>query len=152
MEFTIKVSALLVAFLAVAAQIGSLVAGGADEAAVKKDLAALKGTWIIVSAERDGKNVTDTGVILTFDGIGKAAVKKGSQLLFAGAIKIDPTKKPKTLDATQESDGDLKGKTLPGIYELDGDTLKICSGKERPTQFSSAPGSSSFLRIYKRAK
>lgn len=34
MEFTLKVSALVVAFIAVAVQIGSLVAGGANETAI----------------------------------------------------------------------------------------------------------------------
>src|SRR5262249_7224019 len=119
----------------------------------------LKGTWTPVSAERDGKKLTAEQLMdikLVYDGAGRASVKKGDQLLFDGAIKIDPTKKPKTLDATQTSEGANKGKTFLGIYELDGDRLTVCSaepaGKDRPTAFSSEPGSGYFLRVYKREK
>lgn len=130
-------------------------AGAGKDDAAKKELEAIKGTWIVVLAERDGKDVTDKEVRLTFDAAGKAVVKKGDKLLFEGTIKIDPTKKPKTLDATQTSEGDNKGKTIPGIYVLEGDTLKVCStapGKDRPTEFSSKAGSGHFLREYKREK
>jgi uncharacterized protein (TIGR03067 family) len=133
-------------------------AGEAKEDAVKKDLEALKGTWAVVSAERDGKKFTDDqlkGVLVTFDADGKVSVQRQGQPLFEGTVMIDPTKKPKTIDATQTSEGDNKGKTAHGIYEIEGDTLKICSaefGKERPSEFSSKPGSGHFLRVYKREK
>jgi uncharacterized protein (TIGR03067 family) len=117
-----------------------------------EDLAAMKGTWSIVSAERDGKDVTDATVTMTFDGVSKVAVKRGDKQIFDGTAKLDAAKSPKTIDVTQESEGDLKGRTIPGIYELDGDTLKVCSGKERPTDFTAAAGSNRFLRVYKRAK
>jgi uncharacterized protein (TIGR03067 family) len=120
----------------------------ADDA---RDLAAMKGTWSVVSAERDGKDVTDATVTLTVDGA-KVFVKRGDKQIFEGTAKLDASKSPKTIDVTQESDGELKGKTIPGIYELDGDTLKVCSGKERPTDFTAAAGSGRFLRVYKRAK
>ena len=120
----------------------------ADDA---RDLAAMKGTWSIASAERDGKDVTDATVTLTVDGA-KVVVKRGDKQIFEGTAKLDASKSPKMIDVTQESDGDLKGKTIPGIYELDGDTLKVCSGKERPTDFTAAAGSVRFLRVYKRAK
>lgn len=126
------------------------VARGDD--AAKKDLEAMKGTWSIVSAERDGKTVTDTTVTLTFDGVSKATVKRGDKLIFDGTVVVDAAKTPKSIDITQESEGEQKGKTIPGIYELSGDTLKVCSGKERPTDFTAAAGSGRFLRVYQRAK
>lgn len=151
-----RAHAVVFAALVLCAGVSLLVAADDD---AKKDLEALKGNWTVVSAERDGKKLTDEqlkDVMLTLDGTGKATVKKGDQVLFDGTIKIDPTKKPKALDTTQTSDGENKGKTLLGIYELDGDTLKICTaepaGKDRPTEFSSKPGSGNFLRVYKREK
>jgi hypothetical protein len=42
-----------------------------------------------------------------------------------------------------------------GIYEIDGDTLKVCfdpQGKVRPTEFKSAPGSENFVNVHKRVK
>jgi len=72
----------------------------------------------------------------------------------SGAFKVDATKKPKTMDMTP-SEGRYKDKTLLGIYELDGDTLKICfaePGKDRPTDFTSKAGSGVVLAIHKREK
>ena len=51
--------------------------------------------------------------------------------------------------------GDLKGQTSLAIYELVGDTLRICRaapGKARPTEFASKPGSGLTLMSYQRAK
>jgi uncharacterized protein (TIGR03067 family) len=53
------------------------------------------------------------------------------------------------------TDGPNKGKTFPAIYELDGDTLKVCydlSGKERPKALKTESGTMTFLVIYKRVK
>lgn len=155
-----RIHAVVFAVLFLSAGVGLLVAAGdAKEEGVKKDLEALKGTRTVVSAERDGKKLTDEqlkGVTLTYDGAGRASVKKGDQLLFDGTIKIDPTKKPKTHDATQTAEAENKGKTVLSIYEIEGDTLKLCSaepaGKDRPTEFSSKPGSGHFLRVFKREK
>ena len=47
------------------------------------------------------------------------------------------------------------GTKVAGIYELDGDTLKVCYAhgkKERPKEFKTAPGSGLALVIYKRIK
>jgi uncharacterized protein (TIGR03067 family) len=135
-----------------------LAAGDANEGAIMKDMAALKGTWAVVWTERDGKRASDEevkGVRFTIEENGKALLKKGEQVLFEGTIKVDPTKKPKTGDATQTSEGENKGKTTLSIYEIEGDTLKICSakpGKDRPGEFSSKPGSGHFLRMLKREK
>ncbi|MDB5341711.1 MAG: hypothetical protein JWP89_88 [Schlesneria sp.] len=147
------------AFVVLFAGVGlPAMAGDAKEEAVMKDVESLKGTWVVVSAERDGRKLTDEqikGVMLTFDGGEKVVVKKGDQPLFEGTIKIDPTKKPKTQDSTQTSEGENKGKITLSIYEVEGDTLKICSaepGKDRPAEFSTQPGSGHFLRVYKREK
>jgi uncharacterized protein (TIGR03067 family) len=137
MEFSVRCRAMVFAFLA--AGVGLLVAAGdAKEEAVMKDLAALKGTWIVISAIRDGNRLSEEqikGVRFTIEGNGKALVKDGGEILFEGTLKIDPTKTPKTEDATQNSEGENKGKTTRSIYEIEGDTLKICSaepGKDRP--------------------
>ena len=53
-----------------------------------------------------------------------------------GTYVIEPAKSPKTIDITMK-EGD-KG-TAHGIYELKGDTLKICVARpntERPTEFT----------------
>src|SRR5262245_17750891 len=50
--------------------------------------------------------------------------------------KIDPTKKPKEITLTPDN----SKKPLYGIYELKGDTLMLCLGEKRPTQFKAKPG------------
>ncbi len=47
------------------------------------------------------------------------------------------------------------GKTLPAIYELDADTLRICydlSGQARPKEFKTTEGTKLYLVTYKRKK
>jgi uncharacterized protein (TIGR03067 family) len=72
----------------------------------------------------------------------------------AGTFKVDLAQKPKKIDVTF-TDGPEKGKTAQGIYELEGDTYKVCialAGKERPTTFASKPNSGHVLEVLQREK
>jgi uncharacterized protein (TIGR03067 family) len=71
-----------------------------------------------------------------------------------GTSKSDATATPKTLDVMGSS-GPNKGKTLQAIYELNGDTLKVCydlSGSGRPKEFKTMPGTQQFMVTYKKSK
>ena len=84
----------------------------------------------------------------------KYAVTVGKSPLDKGTTKIDPAAKPKTMDIIG-TDGPNKGKTFLAIYELNGDTLRVCydlTGKVRPTEFKTRKGELRFLAAYKRAK
>jgi uncharacterized protein (TIGR03067 family) len=113
-----------------------------------KDLAKLQGTWNRVSAEVNGKKVAAEelkGVTLTVKGDGYT-LKQGDQTR-TGTVKIDATKKPKQIDIIS-AEGPNKGKSLLGIYEVDGDTLRYCiaqPGKTRPTEFAGKEGQSLFV-------
>jgi hypothetical protein len=53
------------------------------------------------------------------------------------------------------AEGPNKGTVILGIYEISGDTLKVCfdpEGKKRPTEFKTAAGSQTTLAVYKRVK
>jgi hypothetical protein len=54
------------------------------------------------------------------------------------------------------SEGPLAGRTLRGIYEIEGDTQKVClpleEGAGRPKEFTSKPGSGHLLQVFKREK
>lgn len=134
---------------------GVLTAG--DEDAIKKDRKLMAGTWRVLSIERDGKKTTaeqleKTRSIINVDG--SAMVQREGKTIIKGNFKIDPTKKPKQSEATY-TEGELKGKTVLGIYEVDGENMRICyalPGKDRPTEFSSKEGSGHVLLIYKRDK
>jgi len=65
---------------------------------------------------------------------------------------FDPTKSPKTIDFTIK-EGDGKGNLHLGIYELGENTRNLCfapPGKERPTEFTSKPGSQHILVAFER--
>ena len=72
-----------------------------------------------------------------------------------GMLKLDPTAKPKAVDIMYTS-GPVKGETDKAIYEIDGDTLKVCYSlepdAERPTEFASKPDGKVFVLSYKRVK
>jgi len=132
------------------------IAAAAPEGAAKKELDKLQGTWVGVSGERDGQKLsTDQAtrgqLIIKGD---RYTVREGDKVTEQGTFKIDPTKKPMTLDV-MPTEGEHKGMNMLGIYELEGDTLRAClapSGKERPKEFSSKPGSGQSLYIMKREK
>ena len=121
---------------------------------IKKDSAALQGKWAVTSLTREGKVEAiskDAVRVITDD---KYTMKLHPLLTIKGAYKIDPTTNPKAMETTPSS-GPYKDKPLLGIYELDGDSLKICyalPGKDRPTEFSSKEGSGWILTVHKRLK
>jgi uncharacterized protein (TIGR03067 family) len=92
-------------------------------------------------------------LVVIFEG-DKHTVKKGGEVIQVGIQMLDPSKSPKTIDVTM-LEGPHKGTVMPGIYEIDADTLKVCfdlEGKTRPTEFKSPPGSKNFVNIHKRVK
>ena len=70
-------------------------------------------------------------------------------------IKLDPSKDPKHID-TYFPNGTELPKLSKGLYELDGDTLKICRhqtpGEDRPTQIGSWANTNLFVVTWKRKK
>lgn len=116
----------------------------AQEDAVKKEKAKLAGVWVVESMEMNGKQAESSkGDLFTFTADKltiKTKVKEGG----AESYLIVPTKKPKEID--------FKGKAPGlGIYELDGDTLKLClsTNGKRPTALDSNQG---LLGVLKSAK
>ena len=138
-----------------AASAGSDILAG-DKADLEKDVRIIQGTWTFESSEAGGKALPAgelKGLILTFEG-DKHTVKKGDEVIQVATQKLDPSRSPKALDVTV-AEGPNKGAVMPGIYEISGDTLKVCfdpEGKKRPTEFKSAPGSQNFVNVHKRVK
>jgi uncharacterized protein (TIGR03067 family) len=127
-----------------------------DKADVEKELKKFEGTWTFESSETGGKELPPgelKKLILTFEG-NKHTVKNGDEVIQVGTQKLDPSKSPKAIDVTM-AEGPNKGAVMLGIYEIEGDTLKVCfdpRGKKRPTEFKSAPGSENFVNVHKRVK
>jgi len=149
-----------------------LEAGSHGQNAAKADKEKLQGTWVMVSGEMEGEKLSEEEVkkipklVLVFkdDTVALQKYARGEkaapQVLFKGTFKVDPSQKPKTLDITITEDiGENvnKGKTVPGIYELDGDTLRWVAPEpgskgERPKEFLTKPGTKHMLSVLKREK
>jgi uncharacterized protein (TIGR03067 family) len=124
----------------------------ADEKA--DEMKALKGTWKVEKAVLRGQDTTDAfkATVLTLDD-GKYTVEFGGQK-DKGTVAVDLAKKPKQMTIVG-TEGPSKGKTLPAVYELSGDTLKVCyqlEGKEPPAGLESKAGTATLLIEYKREK
>lgn len=118
------------------------------------DAKAMTGTWSIEKAVLKGEDSTDIfkGAILTITD-GKYEVDFAGQK-DKGSITLDVSKKPKRM-TIEGTEGPNKGKTIPCIYEMSGDTVRICyqlEGKEHPTAFESKAGTDTLLVTYKRVK
>lgn len=140
---------------------GLLVSGGSgiladDKADLEKETKKFQGTWNIESSVTGGQESPRDQLkefLLIFEG-DKHTLKFGDKVFQVGTQKIDPSKSPKTIDVTM-TEGPSKGTVMLGIYEIDGDTLKVCfdpEGKKRPTEFKSAAGSQNFFNVHKRVK
>ena len=133
-----------------------LVAADARDDAAKKDLEKFQGNWQLISAERDGKKTPQEDakkITLTIQG-NKFVLRKDAVIISEGTMTLVSTKKPKAIDETITT-GPNKGKAFSAIYEIDDEHHKICfaaAGKERPTAFSSLPGSGNLLQVWKREK
>jgi uncharacterized protein (TIGR03067 family) len=129
-----------------------------DDAA-KKELEKFQGNWSLVSVETNGQKepeeqVKTADVKLTVKG-DKFALKFMGQSI-EGTLKIDAAAKPKSYDAKAT---DPQGNVIEslGIYEFDGDTLKVCfvragMGAARPKEFQTKEGSGATLEVFKRDK
>lgn len=128
---------------------------GTAAAPAADDTKSLQGTWVIESATLAGRDHTEDfeGMKLTLDGnnyvvdFGKNTDK--------GTFAVDPAKSPKQIDLTSV-EGPFKGKALPGIYDLKGDTLRICANADgkadlRPKAFEAPDKVRSMLLTFKRA-
>jgi uncharacterized protein (TIGR03067 family) len=132
--------------------------GAARDDAGKEELKRLAGTWQAVSYELDGKKASEEDmkkIRLLIDADGNAKAQSEGKTFIASRIKVDPAKRLKTMDITFTEGEVAPGKTAPGIYKLEGETLTICRaapGKDRPTEFTGKAGTGLTLMVYQKAK
>ena len=120
-----------------------------------KDEEKIQGNWTVVSREMGGKKTPEAELKAL-----KMTIKEGTITTDDGkmkekhAYKLDPTKEPKAIDLTNT--GIENKETTLAIYELDGDTLKICWSEKDPdhraTKFASGEDSGNTMMVLKREK
>ena len=125
----------------------------------KKDQELIQGAWEVSESIARGTALPDDirkelrfafkGDKLTVTGeMGTGSIREYS-------FKLDQTKSPKAIDTTALT-GPHKGKTVPAIYELNGDILKICIPNEvtseRPNEFKAPKEKNQCLFVLKRQK
>jgi uncharacterized protein (TIGR03067 family) len=118
---------------------------------MERDLEKLQGAWQIVSLEIDGQKLG--GMEAGMEVHGSRFTTSGMGADYSGTLGVDPKARPRSFDLKFET-GPEAGNTSLGIYELDGDSWKICMttrGSERPREFAAPVGTGIALEILQRA-
>lgn len=118
----------------------------------------LRGTWKLVGAEEAGRVIAPERLqdqTLTLEAR-RYFVKRGDEIEEQGTFSLDPETMPRAIDLKIQKGAD-EGKTQPGIYTLDGETLRIAFGKpgakQRPRAFAtSGDGAALFVMTLKRQR
>jgi uncharacterized protein (TIGR03067 family) len=126
------------------------------EEANAKEYRVFEGTWRIVAMQIGGKDFPAEAFknsLLIFKGRDFTAINHRATT--RGSFLVDTTKSPKTMDITI-IDGPAKGAIYKNIYELKGDTYKLCgtstAGKDRPKDFESKSDNGYIVQVLKREK
>src|SRR5262245_27712809 len=132
-----------------------LFASAAVAADADAELKALEGNWVIDAAKLDGRDHTD-------DYAGMRLILKGTDYTIEfgensdkGTFSVNAEKMPKWIDIKTGAKGPFMGKTLPGIYKIDGDKLVLCchaDAETRPGDFDAKSKTRNMLLTYKREK
>jgi uncharacterized protein (TIGR03067 family) len=114
------------------------------------ELAPLEGRWRVVAETRDGQRIPDKAVrqfvLVLRDG--QYATYIGNRIIEWGVVRVEPGQQPQTIDLTV-----AWGATMRGIYELNGDELRIClapPGRPRPGAFNAPRRSNLAVTTYHR--
>jgi RNA polymerase sigma-70 factor (ECF subfamily) len=115
---------------------------------IKAERGQLQGTWRVISLEKDGDKAPDRELkLLKITFAGDKITYSGFNVE-ASTFKLDPSKTPAAIDLVP-ADGANKGQTVPAIYSLNNNELKLCipdgPGK-RPREFA-APAKSGLLLL-----
>jgi uncharacterized protein (TIGR03067 family) len=107
--------------------------------AAKAERDKLQGTWAMTEGTTDGKPASPdfAGKIKIIFANSKCEIVMPDKQL-AGTYNVTGKSKPGQIEITTDA------KVMHGIYEIQGDTLKLClidGDQPRPTEFQSEPGS-----------
>ena len=113
----------------------------------------IKGTWLPFKAERAGEHAPDMALakirlVISDDSY---AVHFGNEISDEGCYALGATEQFQTITLVSVC-GTNEGRTIPSIYQLTGDRLRICYGLDGtlPDAFVSELGDERYLVTYRR--
>jgi uncharacterized protein (TIGR03067 family) len=132
-------------------------ADDASEVAFQNELRKMAGTWRLISSEKDGteapaSEMNQSKLILAGE---RYILQRGGKVVEEGKFRIDPTKKPGTIDIYPTRPA---GKIMMGIYEWSAkNTIKVCythpgTAQIRPSLFSTTEGTGHVLSVCRKEK
>ena len=118
------------------------------------DIDRLQGSWQCTAWRFNGRDDPERAKVLESSYAGnRLTLWTEGQEYRHGLVTLDPERTPKAMN-TWDLDGPAPDETNRGIYQIDGDTLKVCivldRGADRPAEFTSEPGSNRLLITYRR--
>ena len=120
----------------------------------RSDLDMLQGTWVMASMETEGHEAAPEDIkdlTAVYDG-NRLTLAPGIESGGAGIVTLAADRTPRAIN-TWDQDGPYADQTVPGIYELKGDTLRLAfarPGEERPKEFTTKSGTAFLVCVYKR--
>ena len=129
----------------------------------QEEMKRLEGVWAITAMAEDAAQVTPQDAAKNFEGIGRVVIQ-GDRMTIRTNVSnrkevitlrfwVDPARSPGTMalvnteERPKEDEDDRK--ILLGIYDLKGDTLKICVGVDRPDKYEAGAGSGRSMMVLK---
>ena len=113
----------------------------------------IEGTWLPFKAELAGDNAPEMALakIRLVISAGTYAVHFGHEITDEGTYTLGTTTEFRTI-VLASLRGANAGRTIPSIYQLVGDRLRICYGLDgdAPNAFASTPGTRFYLVSYRR--
>ena len=119
----------------------------------------LQGDWEPFHSEEGGADRKERGDFLVkFEGKRFTVLREG-KLMLGGTFTTYAAREPRRIDVLIEQDADNPsnaGKTLLGIYAIEGDELRWCTGttaaSQAPTDFTTREGEPNMLVVMRRVK
>ncbi len=120
----------------------------------QSDLQKLQGTWLLVAAERNGTRVLPPHDQYRFDGhrltiardrerlkgepslAAALALRTGSTISVECEYQLNDEADPRQMDWSGKWAGRTFSRTA--IYKVEGDTLRLCTAPDRPTEFATS--------------
>jgi uncharacterized protein (TIGR03067 family) len=124
--------------------------------AAREDLKKLEGVWDRTYMEYRGEvwpQEKIEGWTAMYEG-DRLTLRIHGKVYRESIVTLDPSRSPRAMNSW-DLDGPAADQTVLGIYEFDGDTVKVCFAlpcNKRPTEFTTKKGTGFLYCIYKRGK